>query len=230
MREGPDVASIAAMIGDPGRAAMLSALMAAPALAAGELAREAGVSPQTASGHLAMLVAAGLLAVERQGRARYYRLASHEVAEAIEALTGLASGLGRLRTRPGPREAGLRRARFCYDHLAGELAVSLYARLVEEGALAASPDGLALTAQGRARFVAEGVDVAALENGRRRLCRECFDWSERRPHLGGALGAATLARFLDQAWLRRGEGRALALSPVAVRRIATFAAGETRSA
>lgn len=224
MREGPDIAGPAALIGDPARAAMLAALMSAPALSAGELAREAGVAASTASGHLAQLVAARLLIVETQGRARYYRLAGAHVAEAIEALLGLGSGLGLKRARPGPRDPALRRARVCYDHLAGELGVELYARLIAQGALAASARGLAPTPQGGARFRAEGVDLDALERGKRPLCRDCLDWSERRPHLAGALGAAMLSIFEQRGWLRRGNGRALALAPLARERVAGFAA------
>jgi DNA-binding transcriptional ArsR family regulator len=207
MKECPDIAELAALLGDPARANIVSALMAGMALTAGELAREAGVSPQTASGHLTRLREAGLLVMETQGRARYYRIAGPEVAEAIESLTVLAARLGRLRTRPGPRDAALREARFCYDHLAGDLGVAIHDGLIAGARLQAAPDGLALTPRGRAFFVAEGVDLAALEAQRRPLCRACLDWSARRHHLAGALGAHIARMVVARGWARREKGR-----------------------
>jgi hypothetical protein len=150
---------------------------------------------------------AGLLTMESQGRARYYRIAGPDVAEALESLNVLAARLGRMRTRPGPREAALREARFCYDHLAGAFGVALHDALIEGGALAVGRDGLALTPKGRRFFVAEGIDVAAIEARRRPLCRACLDWSERRPHLAGALGAALAQAIVDRGWARRERGR-----------------------
>lgn len=203
MKEGPDIAALAALIGDPARANMLSALMAGLALTAGELAAEAGVTPQTAAAHLGRLREAGLIVVEIQGRHRYHRLAGPEVAEAIETLMGLAGRTGRLRTRPGPRDEALRRARVCYDHIAGRIGVRLHDRLVEGGLVAAGGDGLVLSAAGRDRFRAEGIDVETLESAARPLCRTCLDWSERRPHLAGGLAAAILRLALERSWLRR---------------------------
>lgn len=207
MKETPDIAELAALLGDPARANIVSALMAGMALTAGELAREAGVTAQTASAHLTRLREAGLLLMEAQGRARYYRIAGPDVAEAIESLNVLAARLGRLRTRPGPRDAALREARFCYDHLAGAQGVALYDALIEGGALAASRDGLAPTPAGRRFFLAEGVDPATLERRSRPLCRACLDWSERRHHLAGALGAGLAALVLARGWARRAAGR-----------------------
>jgi DNA-binding transcriptional ArsR family regulator len=214
MKDGPDIARLGALIGDPARANILAALMAGRALTAGECAAEAGVSAQTASGHLAQLAEARLLLVEAQGRHRYHRIAGPEVAEAIEALMGLAARVGLRRTRPGPGDAALRHARTCYDHLAGAVATAFYARLAENGLIAASPEGIALTAAGRGRFMAEGIDLADLEARPRPLCRACLDWSERRPHLAGALGTALLRHAEARGWCRRQAGsRAVIFAP-----------------
>lgn len=213
MKEGPDISRLAALIGDPARANILSALMSGMALTAGELAREAGVSAQTASGHLARLAAAGLLLVEVQGRHRYYRIAGSSVAQAIETLAVLAETTGHLRTRPGPSDPALRDARRCYDHLAGAAGVALYDALLRQNAIAAGPEGLAPTQAGRARFAAFGIDMTALEARKRPICRACLDWSERRTHLAGGLGAALLARMIALGWLRaRRDSRALAFT------------------
>lgn len=228
MKEGPDTTEIAALLGDPARANMLSAMMSGLALTAGELAREAGVTPQTASAHLARLAAAGLVILEIQGRHRYYRLANPGVAEAIEALTGLAFRLERLRTRPGPRDEALRMARICYDHLAGTAGVAMHDALIAGGWLAAGDGGLAPTALGRRRFLAEGIDMAALEGRSRTLCRSCLDWSERRNHLAGSLGSALLDMILKRGWAKREAGtRALAFPNGGRRRFDTFIAGLT---
>src|ERR1700704_3757128 len=133
MKEGPDISRIAALIGNPASANMLMALMAGPALTATELAHEGGIGLPTTSEHLAKLEKAGLVSIERQGRHRYYRLADHDVATALEALMPLAERAGHLRTRTGPRDPELRRARSCYDHLAGDLAVKMYDRFIDRG-------------------------------------------------------------------------------------------------
>ncbi len=214
MKNGPTIAGVASLLGDPARANMMAALMAGKALTAGELAQEARVTPQTASGHLARLVDAGLLLVEVQGRHRYFRIAGAEVAEAIETLEVLAARTGHLRTRPGPRDPSLRAARRCYDHLAGAAGVELFDALLEQAVLTVGPDGLALSVAGRARFCVAGIDLAAMDKRSRPLCRACLDWSERRPHLAGSLGAALLSMFLARKWLRRDPGsRALLFSP-----------------
>ena len=200
MKEGPDISAIASLLGDPARANMLAALMSGKALTAGELAKEAGVTAQTASGHLARLVAARLLLGEVQGRHRYFRIAGPDVAEALETLETLAARTGALRTRTGPRDAALRAARRCYDHLAGAAGVALYDALAAQGLVVATSDGLGLSAPGRARFAAEGIDIGALEARKRPLCRACLDWSERRSHLAGALGAAVMALVLARGW------------------------------
>jgi len=200
MKEGPDISIIAALIGNPASANMLMALMAGPALTATELAQEAGLMLSTASGHLAKLDNAGLVAVERQGRHRYFRLADADVASALEGLIPLAARAGHTRVRTGPRDPELRQARSCYDHLAGDLAVRMFDRFVERRLLAGGGDALRVTASGRRFFAKAGIDVDALERGRRALCRPCLDWSERRSHLGGALGGAIFDRIIAQGW------------------------------
>lgn len=214
MKNGPDIAALASLIGDPARANILAALMGGKALTAGECAAEAGISAPTASGHLAKLLEAGLLVVLVQGRHRYYNLAGPDVAEAVETLMGLAARVGLKRTRPGPREAAMRKARFCYDHLAGEAATTLFARLVDHGLVVAKPEGVGLSPIGRSRFLAEEIDIAALESKPRPLCRACVDWSERRPHLAGSLGAAIARLAMERGWCRRESGsRAVVFSP-----------------
>jgi DNA-binding transcriptional ArsR family regulator len=221
MKDGPMIARVAALIGDPARANMLIALTDGRALTASELGHAAGVAPPTASGHLAQLVAGGLVTVEKQGRHRYHRLADADVAQTIEGLMGLAERTGAPRIRTGPREPALRRARICYDHLAGERGVALLAGARAAGFLAGEGE-LAVTAAGHNAFTRFGVDLDALARGRRPLCRRCLDWSERQSHLGGALGAAVLARLLDQGWARREAGRVLTITPAGVRALATI--------
>ncbi|MBN8808011.1 MAG: winged helix-turn-helix transcriptional regulator [Sphingomonas sp.] len=210
MRDGPNIAEIASLIGDPARANILTALMDGRALTVSELATVAGVTLPTASGHLSRMEAAGLLAAEKQGRHRYLRLSGGDVAAAIEALMELAQRTGATRVRTGPRDPALREARVCYDHLAGERAVALAQRLERGGLLA---EGM-LTDAGRAWLAARGF---AKGDGRRPFCRLCLDWSERRHHLGGALGAAILDHALGEGWARRGAGRVIAFSPTGAR-------------
>jgi DNA-binding transcriptional ArsR family regulator len=206
MKEGPDISRIAAMIGDPARANILSALIAGQALTAGELAQAAGVTPATTSGHLAQLTDIGLIRQRRQGRHRYYVLTGPEVAETLEVLTGLAAAQGHLRLRPGPRDDALRTARVCYDHLAGARGVQVFDSLARRGFFHLTGDEVALSESGAAFITGFGIDLEALIAGRRPLCRVCLDWSERRSHLGGALGAAMLQRFEAMTWLRRESG------------------------
>ena len=212
MKYGPDIARVAALIGDPGRANMLTALMGGAALTASELALEAGVTKQTASSHLSKLSEAGLVALERQGRHSYYRLAGSGVAEALEALMGIAARSRR--TRTGPKEPALRHARVCYDHLAGDLGVRVFDALVAGRRLASEAGKLRLTRRGQAFMADFGIDTAMLARSARPLCRTCLDWSERRSHLAGALGAALLSRFYELRWARReAESRAVIFSP-----------------
>jgi DNA-binding transcriptional ArsR family regulator len=215
------LASIAALIGEPARAAILVTLMDGRALTAGELGEAAGIAPPTASGHLARMLDAGLLALERQGRHRYYRLASQSVAgllESMMSLTGeLGAAAGRCRpVRTGPRDQALRRARLCYDHLAGEIAVGIAASMIARGELEFDADGGALTGRGMDFLASLGVDLDASAPGasRRTFCRPCLDWSERRPHVAGTVGRALHACFLGKGWLRHpGTGRAVLITP-----------------
>jgi DNA-binding transcriptional ArsR family regulator len=214
MKDGPNIARIAGLIGDPARAEVLTALMADRALTATELAAVAGVTKQTISAHLAKLLDAKLVAVERQGRHRYHRLADRDVAGLLESLMGVAFRTGALRLRPGPREPALRKARVCYDHLAGELGVLAYESLVEQRVLRAGGEGVSLARGGNAWFAAFGIDTAAVATERRAFCRACLDWGERRHHLGGALGTALLERVRELGWARRvGESRVMAFTP-----------------
>lgn len=206
----PLIAEAASLIGDPTRAAMLGQLMDGRARTAKELAGLAGVAPATASGHIAKMTAAGLVGVTAQGRHRYVRLKGPEVAEVIERLMALAAfARPEVRAR-GPEEAAFRHARTCYDHLAGTLAVELVEALVARGVLARQLDGFEPTLSGEAWFRALGVDVARARCSTRSFARCCLDWSERRDHLAGALGAALLDALIARGHLkRRKEGRTL---------------------
>jgi DNA-binding transcriptional ArsR family regulator len=202
MKMGPGIAATAALMGDPARANMLTALLNGAALTASELALEAGVTKQTASSHLAKLLDGGLLKIERQGRHRYYALADDDVARLMEALMGVAERRP-TRVRAGPKEPALRHARVCYDHLAGDLGVALYDTLLARDWIAAKGGELAPTPEGAACLDRFGVDVPALACATRPLCRPCLDWSVRRHHLAGGLGAALLDRVFDLGWARR---------------------------
>lgn len=206
MSDTPDIASIARLIGDRARATILMGLMSGRALTATELARAAQVTKQTASSHLSKLVDARLVAVENVGRHRYFRIASHDVGAVIENLVGLAHRLGAVQIDSGPVDPAMRRARVCYDHLAGEFGVLVFDSLRQQGHLRADGKALALTGKGQEFVEQLGVDVAALERRRRALCLSCLDWSVRRPHLAGALGAALLDRFFALRWAARAKG------------------------
>lgn len=200
---GNAIAEVAALIGDLTRANMLTALIDGRALTAGELAIHAGVTAQTASGHLARLLEGRMVVVERQGRHRYYRLASGDIAQAIESLMTVAAAGPKRYRPPGPKDAGLRLARSCYDHIAGRLGVVLAERLSERGHVHLS-DGAGIITRTGTTFLTElGVDLDAPSRTRRPLCRTCLDWSERRPHLAGRLGAALFDRLLDLKWIAR---------------------------
>jgi DNA-binding transcriptional ArsR family regulator len=205
MKEGPDISHIAALIGDPARANMLTVLMGGKALTVSELAEEAGVTIQTASAHLSKMEAGGLLRPRKQGRHKYFALATDDVARVLEALMGLAAGAGHLRRRTGPKDESLRKARVCYNHLAGEMGTRLYDSLLGRHFIAACGDGMSLTAQGAAFVTGFGVDLEALRQRKAPLCRECLDWSERRPHLAGSLGRALLGRIEALAWARKDQ-------------------------
>ena len=221
MDTGPKIAQVAALIGDPARANMLSALMDGRTLTATELAYVSGVAPQTASGHLAKLSDAGLLALEKQGRRRYFRLASPLVARVLEGLMVVAQdGPARQRNLWRGGET-LRHARTCYDHMAGRIAVAIADRLVQQSFILLDDDGGQLTDAGRSFFDELGVDLR-FASKRRVFCRPCLDWSERRPHLAGALGAAILHHALEHDWVEHvRDSRALVVTPVGVRDLAT---------
>ncbi len=211
---------MASVAGDPTRVGMLHALMDGRALTASELARVAGVTPQTASGHLAKMASAGLVQIEKQGRHRYHRLASPAVAQMMESIMLVASGMEAMRPAPvtGPRDAALRAARTCYDHLAGHLGVALADALVVGGHVELSQDAGLVTDTGIALFGRIGINVASFSAGRgktaRVLCRPCLDWSERRPHLAGKVGVALCTRSFEEGWIRRIEGtRAVTVTP-----------------
>lgn len=212
MKEGPGIAPVAALIGDPARANMLTALIDGRALTVSKLAEAAGVALSTASEHLARLTDGGLLVGRKQGRHRYLALAGPDVALALEGLMTLAGRASPRPVRAGPRNAELRAARICYDHLAGERAVAMLSALIARGVLSdeAIPE---LTDAGRAWLNAVGIDAATIENGRRPTCRLCLDWSERRTHLSGGLGAAILRHALANGWASRGPGRVIRFSP-----------------
>ena len=213
MKNGPTITLIGSLIGDPARANMLTALMDGRALTASELARQAGVTPQTASSHLAKLEAGGLLLPEKQGRHRYFRLNGTEVAYGLEALMGLAAHAGHHRVRTGPKDPAMREARVCYDHLAGDRGVQMFDHLTRRGMISYRGSELALTPKGR-RFSEDfGVTLPTDGATRRPLCRVCLDWSVRRNHLAGVLGAALLDRVLELKWARReSDSRVVAFS------------------
>jgi DNA-binding transcriptional ArsR family regulator len=206
LRDGPDIARVASLVGDPARASMLTALMDGGALTASELALEAGVGLPTASSHLTKLAEGGLIGIAAQGRHRYYSLASPQVASMLESIMGVAEAMGPKRARPGPRDAGMRQARICYDHLAGERAVAMLDGFLTRGIVARAGEALALGKAGPSFFEAVGIDTGSIGTPRRPMCRACLDWSVRRSHLAGALGAAILDQVLDRKWARRPKG------------------------
>lgn len=211
---GNAIAEIAALIGDTARANILSELMGGQALTAGELARAAGVSAQTTSGHLAKLRDAGLITLEKQqGRHRYFRITSPEIAHVMEALSfAVARGPKRYRP-PGPKDAAMRFARTCYDHMAGQLGTSLTESLCRQGHIILSDGAGIITEDGRRFFCDFGIDLVPAMASKRPFCRTCRDWSERRPHLAGWLGAAILSRSLGLGWITRSsDSRALQIT------------------
>ncbi len=221
MKEGPDIALIGSLIGDPARANMLGALMSGKALTATELAAEAGITAQTASSHLGKLEAGGLVQKSKQGRHRYFSLADDDVGAVLESLMGLAALKGHTRVRTGPKDPALRRARVCYNHLAGEMGVQMLDSMKQRGFVVEDEDQLELTVKGHQFATGLGINLDALRSTRRPLCKSCLDWSARRSHLAGALGTALLEHFYKTGWADRLEGT----------RIVTFSkTGETEFA
>lgn len=207
------IVTVTALLGDRTRAAMLSVLMGGAAWPAGDLARVVGISPQAASNHLRQLLEGGLVRVVTQSRHRYYSLAGEDVAVALEALAVLENGHAVAKTSRVP--AKIRRARSCYDHLAGERGVQVFECLISNGWLRETPDGtLAVPDEAAAGYARLGADLGTLRKARRPLARPCLDWSERRPHLAGSLAAALLSAWLERRWLVRAGGRELRLTAI----------------
>ena len=219
MSAGLDIARIAGLVGEPARAEILLALMAGHALTATELAQTANITKQTASAHLSRMLKAELLRVESQGRHRYFRLAGKDIAQLLEHLLGVAERTRSPAIRIGPRDAGMRKARICYDHLAGRLGVAITGHLLDTGAVVFDADSAAGDVTDRAAATLERLGmtpevVAATGPGRRPHCRPCLDWSERRMHLAGRLGALICHHCPDNGWLLRRAGtRALDITP-----------------
>jgi DNA-binding transcriptional ArsR family regulator len=220
---GIAVAEIGALIGDVARANMLHALMAGRALTAGELAWIARVTPPTASEHLSKLTESRLVSMEKQGRHRYYRISSPAVAHMLESMSAVVATQGPLRYRPASRvDDALRLARLCYDHLAGRLGVALADALAERDCITFSEDGGVVTPAGRDFFAGLRIDLSRLERQRRCFCRPCLDWSERRHHLAGALGAAIAIRCFELGWIEHAKNdRAVAITAEGQRQFAT---------
>lgn len=205
------LAIVAACAGDPARANMLSLLMDGRAFTAGELSAAANIMPQTASGHLARMVDAGLLVVAQQGRHRYYRLASPLVGQMLEGMMVVAAADPSAR-KFGPRDQAMRFARTCYDHLAGQLAIAIADRLMERGYLVLTDDGGEVTPSGRVFFSEQGLDLNLQPH--RAFCRPCLDWSERRYHLAGTLGTRIKEQFFERQWIKQKAGqRTVTLTP-----------------
>jgi DNA-binding transcriptional ArsR family regulator len=212
MAADADIASIGALIGDRVRAEMLQALLGGDRISAGQLARAAGVSKSGASAHLRRLRDGGLIRDETVGRHRLYTLASPEIADVLEALARVAPLRPARSLRESESARALRAARTCYDHLAGELGVGITEALVGRGYLVTNEESFTITADGASFFSELGIDVDELGCRRRSLARTCLDWSERKHHLAGSLGAAVADVFLQRRWIRRlPGGRAVAL-------------------
>lgn len=206
MTEGPNIARIGAVLGDNARSEVLSMLMAGCAYTATELADAAGVTRQTISFHLGKLMDAGLVLVERQGRHRYFRLAGGDVAHLLESLMGIAANAAPSHKNFGPRDPAMRKARICYDHLAGELGVAMYEGMLRNGLFKNNNGGLSVTQSGHRWFEQIGIDIPRAAARKRTFCRECMDWSERRNHLAGSLGAALLVWIQEMGWAKRVSG------------------------
>jgi DNA-binding transcriptional ArsR family regulator len=230
----PDVAAVAALLGEPARAAMCLALADGRALPAGELALRAGVSPQTASNHLEKLLRGRVLSVEQQGRWRYYRLSGEEVARAVEALAVIAPRVLKASARNGSVAGPLREARTCYGHFAGRFGVALTDALLDRGWIELSGRAYVVTDEGIARFAELGIEVRGLRRGPRGLGYTCLDWSERRHHMAGPLATEIVKLAFAWDWVRRvGGTRAVVVTPAGrreLRRLLDLRLGEARRA
>jgi DNA-binding transcriptional ArsR family regulator len=221
MTEDVRMAEIAALVGDPARANILSALMGGYALTAKELAGAARVSPQTTSGHLSKLAGANLIAGVRQGRHRYFRIATPQVAEMLEAIMVVVAAAPPRYRPPSKADDAMRMARTCYDHFAGKLGVGITGTLRVRGHIVLTDEAGEVTGSGSVFLRDFGIDVAAMRHRRRMFCRPCLDWTERCPHLGGTVGAALAQRFFNLRWVERMRGtRALVITPVGRRGLA----------
>jgi len=206
MKDGPDIALLGSLIGDPARANMLGALMSGKALTASELSAEAGVTVQTASAHLKKLENGGMIQQKKQGRHRYFSLSDDDVGSLLENMMGVAAKRGHTRVRTGPKDPALRKARVCYNHLAGEMGVLAFDSIVARNFITDDDTDLVLTDNGRSFVTQFGIDIDALEKSRRPVCKSCLDWSARRSHLAGGLGTMLLQRFYDLGWAKREVG------------------------
>ena len=218
MNDEPDVARIARLLADPARARILRTLIDGTTRPAGELAYAANISAQSASAHLGKLVDGGLLFLEAQGRHRYFRIASAEVADAVESLGSLSMAVQprKLRGPAIPKSAPVQflHARTCYDHLAGEMAVRVCETMLKARWMTAEGRDFRVTPLGEKRLAALDVDLAAARQSRRAFARACVDLTQRRPHLGGALGAALLDLYIARGWiLRTQRSRAVSITP-----------------
>ena len=199
----PDLAAVATLIADPARASMLSALLGDIALPAGELARLAKITPQTASTHLSKLVKGNLLSVTALGRHRYFRLRDKSVAQVLESLALLARPARTTSLNESLERKAIQRARTCYDHLAGALGVGLTQAFIDKGFIQHHSEAFEVTCSGETWFNSFGIDCLELQQKHRAFARSCLDWSERQPHMAGALGAAVLGRLLGLRWIAR---------------------------
>jgi DNA-binding transcriptional ArsR family regulator len=213
MSNAPQIAEVAALVGDPARANILCALLGGRALTATELAFAAGVSPQTTSGHLGKLSTAQIIVLMKQGRHRYYRLAGPHIGQMLECIMSVALA-GPPRFQPKSKaDDQLRQARTCYDHIAGVLGVGLAERMIERGFVILGDEAGEVTETGSQFLSQLGVDLTSAHGQRRMFCRPCLDWTERRPHIGGAVGAALAHRCFELKWIeRRRDSRALAIT------------------
>jgi DNA-binding transcriptional ArsR family regulator len=220
MSVSASMSEVAALIGDRARGEMLSALVSGRALTAKELAYVAKITPQTTSEHLSKLVEAGILTFNTRGRFRYFRLASAAVNQMLEGIMTVAAS----KRVPPVRDHALARARICYDHLAGELGVAIADSLTRSGHLVLGPDGGEITESGEVFLSKLEIDVARSRRRRRAFCRPCLDWSERRYHIAGAIGAAIAERCFEMKWIKRvDESRALFITPTGEKELfATF--------